>query len=153
MVENVATAAIATVVNCPFFANVDPNQQAVISLKKDDDTILTPGGKGRERRVHKRVYVALKVLVVSGNEVFACTSLNVSIGGLQLSKAIPGHFLTRECRVLISSSDNKLQVGFGIKVVDNSERGARLRFDDNLDIENQRKLELWISANFDDVAA
>lgn len=151
MVEHPSLLGMQSVADCALIGNAT-QEITVISLKKED-LPLRSTGSGRERRQHKRVNARLKVIILAGDDMFSCCSTNVSIGGLLLENPIPSQFHNRDCKVLISSSDNSLQAQFKIKILEASVRGSRLMFDSEMDPENKEKLQMWIDANDHDIAA
>lgn len=153
MVEHESLSGMQAVSECTQLTGKAIEEIPTISLKKEEDPIRSSGGSGRERRKHKRVNARLKVIIVSGDDMFSCCSTNVSIGGLLLENPVPAQFQNRECKVLISSSDNVLQVQFKVKILEASVRGSRLMFDGDIDPVNKEKLQTWIDANDHDLAA
>lgn len=153
IVEHESLTGVQTLAECSALTGVAATEIVTIGLKKEEDPIRTNGGSGRERRKHLRVNARLKVIIMAGDDMFSCCSTNVSIGGLLLENPIPTHFLNRDVKVLISSSNNLLQLQFKVKILEASVRGSRLMFDGDMDLLNQSKLQEWIDAHSHDVAA
>ncbi len=153
LVENESLTGMHTLADCPLLTGVVATEIVTIGLIKEEDHIRTRGGSGRERRQHLRVNARLKVIIMAGDDMFSCCSTNVSMGGLLLENPIPNHFHNREVKVLISSSNNLLQLQFKVKILEASVRGSRLMFDGEMDLLNKSKLQEWIDAHSHDLAA
>jgi len=153
IVEHESLSGLQTLADCSALTGIAAPEIVSIGLMREEDPIRKSGGSGRERRKHLRVNARLKVIIMAGDDMFSCCSTNVSIGGLLLENPVPTHFLNRDVKVLISSSNNLLQLQFKVKILEASVRGSRLMFDGDIDLLNQSKLQEWIDAHSHNVAA
>lgn len=80
---------------------------------------------GRDKRVHKRYDLRLRVILTNGKSTFRTFTKNISLGGVFLEHPVPANILNTKCEIYIASLDSGTHIKFETVVVSNTPDGPK----------------------------
>jgi hypothetical protein len=95
-----------------------------------------------EKRQFKRIDARFRCIIKSSSLTFRTFTRDVSLGGVALEDAIPNELLGNECTIYITSSNNKKNLKFKIKVTQRP--GAKFFSFENTDAAFMNELNIWL---------
>jgi hypothetical protein len=95
-----------------------------------------------EKRQFKRVHARFRCIIRSSSLTFRTFTKDISLGGVALEDTIPSELLGNECTIFITSSNNKKNLKFKIKVTPRP--GAKFFSFENTNQEFINELNIWL---------
>lgn len=126
-------------------ASADPKHKSNQKNQKEESskTNNNPADVNwEEKRQFKRVHARFRCIIRSSALTFRTFTKDISLGGVALEDAIPSELLGNECTIFITSSNNKKNLKFKIKVTPRP--GGKFFSFENINQEFMNELNIWL---------
>ena len=97
------------------------------------------------KRKHPRLELELKVIFVADKKTFRTKSKDLSLGGIQITDALPESFFNKNIQVFISSPDLKISIKFEAILLPNRTSSKFVQFISQTE-GSLKFLESWLSS-------
>ena len=97
-----------------------------------------------DRRKHPRFKTKFRVVIVSNKKTYRGYTTDISMGGLQLEKALPWTQPAENCHVFLMGPSGEHAIEFRAKVVSNPKNSLRIAFQE-ADEKFKNKLAEWLA--------
>ena len=96
--------------------------------KHDEFLRIRKAAQMSEKRRYRRHRVRLQVTVLTGSRSFTTYSVNLSLGGLYLERAVPANMRVDNCRILLVTPDHHSMIELRGRIASDAESQFRIAF-------------------------